>query len=75
MGEERKVYRVLVGSLKERCHSEDQGIDGRMGSMALREIGGGGVGVYIGSSWLNIGAGGGSLVNTVMNLRVLASLS
>jgi hypothetical protein len=30
-GEERKVYRVLVGSPKERDNLEDQGVDGRMG--------------------------------------------
>jgi hypothetical protein len=32
MGEERKVYRVLVGKPKERDHLENQGVDGRMGS-------------------------------------------
>jgi hypothetical protein len=37
MGEERKVYRVLVGKpeierQKERDHWEDQGVDGKMGS-------------------------------------------
>jgi hypothetical protein len=31
-GEERKVYKVLVGKPKKRNHSEDQGVDGRMGS-------------------------------------------
>jgi hypothetical protein len=31
MGEERKMYKVLVGR-KERDHLEDRGIDGRMGS-------------------------------------------
>jgi hypothetical protein len=30
MGEETKVYKVWWGSLKERDHSEDQGIEGRM---------------------------------------------
>jgi hypothetical protein len=30
MGEERKVYKVLVESPKERDHSEDWGIDRRM---------------------------------------------
>jgi hypothetical protein len=30
--EERKVYKVLVESLKEKDHSEGQGADGRMGS-------------------------------------------
>jgi hypothetical protein len=32
MGEERKVYKVLVGNLKEGDHLKDAGIDGRMGS-------------------------------------------
>jgi hypothetical protein len=32
MGEERKVYRVLVGKLKERDHSEDRVVGGSMGS-------------------------------------------
>jgi hypothetical protein len=31
-GEEKKVYRVLLGIPKERDHSEDRGVDGRMGS-------------------------------------------
>jgi hypothetical protein len=32
MGEERKVYWVLVGKPEGNRHLEDQGIDGRMGS-------------------------------------------
>jgi hypothetical protein len=32
MGEERKVYRVLVGKPEGKNHLEDQGVDGRMGS-------------------------------------------
>jgi hypothetical protein len=32
MGEERKVYKVLVGKPEGNRHLEDQGIDGRMGS-------------------------------------------
>jgi hypothetical protein len=32
MGEDRKMYKVLGESLKERDHLEDQGVDGRMGS-------------------------------------------
>jgi hypothetical protein len=32
MGEERKVYRVLMGKQKEREHLEDQGVDGRVRS-------------------------------------------
>jgi hypothetical protein len=32
IGEERKLYKVLVGKPKGKRHSEDQGIDGRTGS-------------------------------------------
>jgi hypothetical protein len=32
MGEDRKLYRVLVGKPMERNHSENQGVGGRMGS-------------------------------------------
>jgi hypothetical protein len=32
MREERKMYKVLVGSPKERDHLEDQGLGGKMGS-------------------------------------------
>jgi hypothetical protein len=32
MGEERNLYTVLVGSPKERDHTENQGVGGRMGS-------------------------------------------
>jgi hypothetical protein len=32
MGEERKLYNVLVWKPKKRDHSEDQGVGGRMGS-------------------------------------------
>jgi hypothetical protein len=32
MREERKMYKALVESQKERDHWEDQGVDGRMGS-------------------------------------------
>jgi hypothetical protein len=30
MGEVRKSYRILVGSLKGRDHLEDLGVDGRI---------------------------------------------
>jgi hypothetical protein len=30
MGEERKVYNILVGEPKERDHLEDQGVGGKM---------------------------------------------
>jgi hypothetical protein len=32
MGGEIKVYKVLVGNPERNNHSEDQGVDGRMGS-------------------------------------------
>jgi hypothetical protein len=32
LGEERNVYKVLMGNQKERDHSGDQGVDERMGS-------------------------------------------
>jgi hypothetical protein len=32
MGEERKLYKVLWENPKERDHSEDQGVVGKMGS-------------------------------------------
>jgi hypothetical protein len=32
MGKEKKVHKVLVGRPKERDHSEDQRVDGRMES-------------------------------------------
>jgi hypothetical protein len=38
MGEGRKVYNVLVKSSKENDHSEDQGVEGRMGSKWLLGI-------------------------------------
>jgi hypothetical protein len=37
MGEERKVYKVLVESPKERDHWEDQGVGGKMGSEWILE--------------------------------------
>jgi hypothetical protein len=32
MGEERRVYKILVGIPKEKDHSEERGVDGRLGS-------------------------------------------
>jgi hypothetical protein len=44
MGEERKMYKVLVGKPKGKNHSEDQGIDGKIGSeWILGRLAGGGV--------------------------------
>jgi hypothetical protein len=37
IGEERKVYKVLVESPKERDHWEDEGVGGRMGSEWILE--------------------------------------
>jgi hypothetical protein len=59
MGDERKVYRVLVGKPKERDHLEDQGVDGRMRSEWI-------LGRLAGVewpllSWLRMGTGGGLL--------------
>jgi hypothetical protein len=36
-GEERNVYRVLVGKTEGKKHSENRGIDGRMGSEWILE--------------------------------------
>jgi hypothetical protein len=37
MGEERKLYRVLVRKTEGKNHLEDQGVDGRMGSEWILE--------------------------------------
>jgi hypothetical protein len=59
MVEDRKVYRVWWKMLKERNHSKDQRHRWEDGiRMNLKEIGWGGG--LSGSSWLIIGAGGGS---------------
>jgi hypothetical protein len=58
MGEERKVYKVLVGNPKERDHLEDQGVGGKMGSEWI--LGRLAWGVWlIGFDWLRTGTGGG----------------
>jgi hypothetical protein len=59
MGEERKVYRVLVGKSEGKNQWEDRGVDGSMGSeWILGRLAGG---VWSGSSWLRIRASGGLL--------------
>jgi len=59
MGERRGVYRVLVGSLKERDHLKDPRVDGRV---ILRWIFSKcDVGAWTKSMWLRIGTGGGHL--------------
>jgi hypothetical protein len=59
MGEERKLYKVLVGKPEERDHWEDQGVGGRMGSEWI--LGRLACGVWIGFDWLRTGTGGGML--------------
>jgi hypothetical protein len=59
MGEERKVYRVLMGKPEGKRPLKDQGVDGRMGSKWI--LGGLAWGMWIGSSWLRTRAGGGLL--------------
>jgi hypothetical protein len=56
MGEERKVYKVLMESPKEKDHLEDQGVGGKMGSEWI--LGRLGWGVWIGFDWLRTGTGG-----------------
>jgi hypothetical protein len=56
MGEERTFW---LESPKERDHSEDQGVGGRMGSEWI--LGRLALGVWIGFDWLRIGTGGGML--------------
>jgi hypothetical protein len=58
VGEEKKLYNVLVGSPKERGHSEDRSVDGRRGLEWILEILAGGEGVWSGFTWLRLGAGG-----------------
>jgi hypothetical protein len=65
MGEERKVYKVLVGNPR-KDHSEDRGIDGI--GMYLGEIGWG-RGCRMDKGWWLV------VVNAVTNLQVLAPWS
>jgi len=59
MGVGRGVYRVLVGKPEGKNHWRDSGVNGRV---ILRWIfRKWDVGVWIGSSWLRIGRGGGHL--------------
>jgi hypothetical protein len=59
MGEDRGVYRVLVGSLRDTGHWGDQDLDGRIIlKWILRKLEGV---VGTGWSWFRIGTGGGHL--------------
>jgi hypothetical protein len=53
------MYKILVEILKERDHSEDRSIDGKMGSECI--LGRMARGVWSGFNWLRIGTGGGLL--------------
>jgi hypothetical protein len=68
MGDEIKVYRFCWESPKERGHSEDQGVDGRMGSEWI-------LGILSGSvNWIRLAQDRHrwqAVVNAVMSLRVL----
>jgi len=59
MGEERRVYRVLVGNPRERDHWRDLGVDGWiiLGWISRTWD----VGIWTGLSWLRIGTVGGRL--------------
>jgi hypothetical protein len=73
MGEERKVYKGLVGNPEGERHSEDQGVDGRMGSDWI--LGRLAVGVV---DWIPLAQDRDrwrAAESTVMNLHVLAPRS
>jgi hypothetical protein len=59
MGDRRGVYKVLVGSLRERDHLEAPGVDGRIILMWIFRKWD--VGTWTGSIWLRIRAGDGHL--------------
>ena len=67
MGEERGVYRVLVGKPEGKNHWGDLGIDGWIMRMDLQEVGCG----YV--DWIGLAQDRDrwwTLVSAVMNLRV-----
>jgi hypothetical protein len=73
LGEERKLYKVLVGKPEERDHLEDQGVGVKTGSeWILGRLAWGGV------DWIRLAQDKDrwrAVVSAVMNLRVLAPRS
>jgi hypothetical protein len=59
MGEERKVYKVLVGKPEGKRALGREGVGGKMGSEWI--LGRLAWGVWIGFDWLSTGTGGGLL--------------
>jgi hypothetical protein len=59
MGEERKVYKVLVGKPEGKNHSDDRDVEGRMGSEWT--LWGLAKAVWSELSWVSIGTRGGLL--------------
>jgi hypothetical protein len=69
MGKDRKMYNVLVENQKEREHSEDRSINGRMESEWTLER------LFGGVEWIQSAQDRGrwwGVVYTVINLRFLA---
>jgi hypothetical protein len=59
MGEERGMYKILVGNRRERDHWRDPGVDKRiMLGWIFKKWG---VGLWTGLGWLRIVTGGGHL--------------
>jgi hypothetical protein len=56
MGESSGVYRVLVGTLREKDYLGNPGVDGRIIVRWILRVG-----VWTGSIWPRIGTGGGHL--------------
>jgi hypothetical protein len=68
-----KCKRFWWESPREGDHLEDHGVGGKMGSEWI--LGKLAWGVWIGFDWLRTGTGGGDVVSSVMNLRVVAPRS
>jgi hypothetical protein len=59
LGESRNGYRILVGKPEGKNHSEDLGVDGRIGLILKWIFGILVLRVWIGFMWLRIGTSGG----------------